>query len=113
MTKYIAFLSDNPNEDLLIFTFFENQSGDRIKFYIVNFQGGFNLEKLKYVALHNTEYYGNIGNYYESNKAKFYEVKVEEYDDERQSVTLEVIGGELNLTLSQIQREEKLKNLFE
>jgi hypothetical protein len=111
MTKYLAMLSDNSNEDLLIFTFFENQTGDRIKFYIVNFQGGFDLEKLKYVALNQT-LYNNDYDYYKYPSTKFYEVKIEEYDQERQSVILKVIDEVKNLTLVQLQRESKLKQLF-
>jgi CRISPR/Cas system-associated exonuclease Cas4 (RecB family) len=112
MTKYLAMLSDNPNEDLIIFTFFENQTGDRIKFYIVNFGGGFDLGKLKYVALNKT-LYNNDYDYYKYPNTKYYEVEIEEYDEDRKSVILNVIDEIKNLTLTQLQRESKLKELFD
>ena len=111
MIKYIAFLSENPDEDLIIYTFFEYEAGCKITFYIVGYQGGFNLEKLKYIAVDNTLYY-LIGNYYKNSVVKFYQVKINEIDEERQSLILEVIGHELDLTLPQIQREFKLNNLL-
>lgn len=113
MTKYIVFLSEKNEEDLLSFTFFETQKGDRIKFHIVNYQGSFNLEKLKYVAIHETRNPQLIGEYYlDGIKVRYYEVKIEEWDEERKSIILETVSEIKSLTLSQIQREEKIRQLL-